>query len=88
MTRKAAIHRAAEKWELAPSFIDEIYGDKKLPKPKSKAVREFLSGDTVDDVDETIKAVSRGRAGINPPTFRNKPPDFSERLLRPIVGPS
>ena len=42
MRRKAAIHTAAEKWELAPLYIDEIYRNKKLPKPKSKAVREFL----------------------------------------------
>ena len=55
MRRKAAIHTAAEKWELAPSYIDEIYRDKKLPKRKSKAVREFLSGDTIDDVDEMIR---------------------------------
>jgi hypothetical protein len=55
MRRKAAIHTAAEKWELAPSYIDEIYRDKKLPKRKSKAVREFLGGDTIDDVDEMIR---------------------------------
>ena len=44
-----------QEMELAASYIDEIYRDKKLPKRKSKAVREFLGGDTIDDVDEMIR---------------------------------
>jgi hypothetical protein len=56
MTRKAAINRAAKNWGLSPSFIDnDVYRGNKLPKRKSKVVREFLSGDSVDDVDEMIR---------------------------------
>jgi hypothetical protein len=52
---KAACNRAAEKWELSSTYIkDAVYRGNKLPKLHSKAVRDFFSGDTADDVDETI----------------------------------
>jgi hypothetical protein len=69
LTRTDAIDRAAENWHLAPSSIDKIYRDNKLPKPASEAVRGFFDpsrfppgartrfphGDAAEDVDEHIR---------------------------------
>jgi hypothetical protein len=57
MTRKAALDRAAKNWHRARSTIEEIYKDNKLLKAESKAVRNYLGGDsdTPKDVDEAIR---------------------------------
>jgi hypothetical protein len=55
LTREAAIKRAAGNWYLAPSSIDKIYKENKLPKQISESVRDFFDGDTTERVDEAIR---------------------------------
>jgi hypothetical protein len=54
LTRDAAIKRVADNWYLAPSSIDKIYRENKLPKQISKSIRDFF-GDTVEEIDEAIR---------------------------------
>jgi hypothetical protein len=55
LTREAAIKRVADNWYLAPSSIDKIYRENKLPKQISRLIRDFFYGDTVEEIDEAIR---------------------------------
>jgi hypothetical protein len=58
LTRVGAIERAADKWALAESSVDEIYRVNKLPKAISGTIRDLFGHqklDTAEDVDEEIK---------------------------------
>jgi hypothetical protein len=55
LTREAAIKRAADNWYLAPSSIDKIYRENKLPKRITESVRDLFGGDTPEGVDEAIR---------------------------------
>jgi hypothetical protein len=55
LTREAAIKRVADNWYLAPSSIDKIYRENKLPKQISRSIRDFFYGDTVEEIDEAIR---------------------------------
>jgi hypothetical protein len=55
LTREAAIKRAADNWYLAPSSIDKIYRENKLPKQISESVRDLFGDDTTEGVDEAIR---------------------------------
>jgi len=55
LTREAAIKRAADNWYLAPSSIDKIYRENKLPKQTSDSIRDFFGDGTTEGVDEAIR---------------------------------
>ena len=54
LSRKVALNRAADKWEIGNRYIEDIYKGNKLPQHQSKHIRAYFAGHTVAEIDEVI----------------------------------